>query len=193
MCGGVPLHAGAQTAKCFADLGRYVSPAVSVATLVGGGDPRAALARGADVVVGTCGMLDSLVRSGALDARDVRFLVVDEADALCERESLEVIMRLHALFATAAEPGGGVGARLQVCARMAMCNRVFGRMHIRIRGVAQVMLFSATLHSPAIAMLSGAITAHPTWVRVWGRVNSCDVMGLGAPDLSACLLVLGAM
>ena len=70
-----------------------VRPTVAAALFVGGGGGRdskktqtEALTRGAgcDVAVGTPGRVLDLVESGVLDLRDVRFFVLDEADALLD-------------------------------------------------------------------------------------------------------------
>lgn len=76
----------------------YGEAAATVATCVGGMDPRSerrVLERGAHIVVGTPGRLRDHITRGALDLSEVRAVVLDEADEMLDlgfREDLEFIL-----------------------------------------------------------------------------------------------------
>jgi ATP-dependent RNA helicase DeaD len=76
----------------------YEEAGASVATCVGGMDPRTerrALERGAHIVVGTPGRLRDHITRGALDLSGIRAVVLDEADEMLDlgfREDLEFIL-----------------------------------------------------------------------------------------------------
>lgn len=72
-----------QSAEVLADVG--AAAGLKVGTFVGGGPlarDRRALVAPTDIVVGTPGRLVELFRTGSLSTRDVRLLVLDEADHL---------------------------------------------------------------------------------------------------------------
>ncbi len=61
---------------------------ITIALIYGGrafGPQRSALARGAQIVVGTPGRVDDLYQQGALPLKDIRVLVLDEADEMLDR------------------------------------------------------------------------------------------------------------
>ncbi|MBM7506038.1 DEAD/DEAH box helicase [Agromyces aurantiacus] len=67
-------------------------------TQVYGGVPQArqvgALRRGVDIVIGTPGRIEDLVRQGHLDLSDIRITVLDEADHMCDLGFLEPVQRI---------------------------------------------------------------------------------------------------
>lgn len=77
----------------------YAQTGARIATCVGGMDyrtERRALARGAQIVVGTPGRLRDHLEKGALDLSDLRVAVLDEADEMLDlgfREDLEFILQ----------------------------------------------------------------------------------------------------
>src|SRR5690606_20332830 len=77
----------------------YAATGAGIATCVGGMDyrtERRALARGAQIVVGTPGRLRDHIERGSLDLSDLRVAVLDEADEMLDlgfREDLEAILR----------------------------------------------------------------------------------------------------
>ncbi len=76
----------------------YAATGAQIATCVGGMDyrtERRALARGAQIVVGTPGRLRDHIERGSLDLADLRVAVLDEADEMLDlgfREDLEFIL-----------------------------------------------------------------------------------------------------
>jgi superfamily II DNA/RNA helicase len=76
------------------------------------------------------------IESGKLDVSGVRFFVLDEADRLLDTGNQAAILKLFDRM-----PKSGPG---------------FSRL--------QVLLFSATLHSPEILSLAGRLTQNATWV-----------------------------
>lgn len=77
----------------------YAATGARIATCVGGMDyrtERRALARGAQIVVGTPGRLRDHIERGGLDLSDLRVAVLDEADEMLDlgfREDLEFILQ----------------------------------------------------------------------------------------------------
>jgi len=134
-----------QTARCLVDYKKFMpAPTLQVMLAVGGTDIRdniRALKAGAHVVVATPGRLEELVAGGKLSCAKVRHLVLDEADRLLETGNRPTIMNI---FKRLRKDGTG-DKRLQV------------------------LLFSATLHSPEIRELSEVLCQHPTWVDLKGR------------------------
>jgi ATP-dependent RNA helicase DDX1 len=107
---------------------QFRNPAIETALCVGGvdiGPQQRALRDGVDVVVGTPGRVIDLVERGALRVSSARFFVLDEADRLLDTGNRDAIVKLFKKL-----PKSGPG---------------FARL--------QVLLFSATLHSPEIASL----------------------------------------
>ena len=146
-----------------------VRPTVAAALFVGGGGGRdskktqtEALTRGAgcDVAVGTPGRVLDLVESGVLDLRDVRFFVLDEADALLDAGNRGVIERIRARL-----PGGAADASRNASAKV---KKTFGRV--------QTLLFSATLRSPVVRRLAEQMCVTPTWVDLKGYDHVPDAV-----------------
>ena len=146
-----------------------VRPTVAAALFVGGGGGRdskktqtEALTRGAgcDVAVGTPGRVLDLVESGVLDLRDVRFFVLDEADALLDAGNRGVIERIRARL-----PGGAADASRNPSAKV---KKTFGRV--------QTLLFSATLRSPVVRRLAEQMCVTPTWVDLKGYDHVPDAV-----------------
>ena len=157
-----------------------VRPTVAAALFVGGGGGRDSkktqtdlLTRGAgcDVAVGTPGRVLELVESGALDLRNVRFFVLDEADALLDAGNRAVIERVRARL-----PGGGAEGGVSVRDQKKIAA-TFGRV--------QTLLFSATLRSPSIRRLAEQMCVNPTWVDLKGYDHVPDAV------LHAMVLVTG--
>lgn len=122
----------------------FASPEVKCEALVGGVSAAAqikALKGGVDVVTGTPGRVIDLVERGDLSIDGVKFFVLDEADRLLDTGNRDTIMKLFRQL-----PKVGAGA-----------NRL------------QVLLFSATLHSPEIRALSQKICQNPVLVDLKGR------------------------
>ena len=134
-----------QVHECVVDFGRFFTePRLSAALLVGGIDGNAQLKhlkQGVDIVSGTPGRVEDLVKSGKLSLAEVQFFVLDEADRLLDTGNLETILRLHA--------------------KLPKVGRTGGRL--------QTLLFSATLHTPEVRALAERITTHPTLVDLKGK------------------------
>jgi ATP-dependent RNA helicase DDX1 len=136
-----------QAADAFVGLAaRLPPPGVRVLCVTGGspaGPQKAALAGGeADVVVGTLGRVTELVEAGDLQLHGVRVCVLDEADRLLESSG-----------------GGGGGSGREVAS-------LVGRLPKGGAGAArlQVLMFSATLQSPAVEAAAAALCANPIHV-----------------------------
>eukprot|EP00879_Flechtneria_rotunda_P016993 GHRR01017789.1.p1 GENE.GHRR01017789.1~~GHRR01017789.1.p1 ORF type:complete len:516 (+),score=173.42 GHRR01017789.1:811-2358(+) len=132
-----------QTHNCFQQYSKYLTaPSLSSVLLVGGmdaGPQLRALKAGAEIVVGTPGRVMDFVETGRLPLDKIRFFVLDEADRLLDNE--DVLLKL---FKRLPKVGAGV-ARLQV------------------------LMFSATLHSPEVKRLAAAICQQPMLVDLKGR------------------------
>ncbi|GAA5083822.1 hypothetical protein GCM10025760_00910 [Microbacterium yannicii] len=67
-------------------------------TQIYGGVPQGrqagALKRGVDIVIGTPGRIEDLVNQGKLDLSEIRIVVLDEADHMCELGFLEPVQRI---------------------------------------------------------------------------------------------------
>ncbi|GAA4480688.1 hypothetical protein GCM10023171_07910 [Microbacterium panaciterrae] len=67
-------------------------------TQIYGGVPQArqvgALKKGVDIVIGTPGRIEDLINQGKLDLSDVRIVVLDEADHMCELGFVEPVQRI---------------------------------------------------------------------------------------------------
>eukprot|EP01038_Epipyxis_sp_PR26KG_P013075 gene13075-17527_t len=139
-----------QVYQSFVDLSKYVTEPVLITKLLIG-DDRSKLDRQAasvDIVVGTLGKLNAMIKSKILDLSQIRFLILDEADKLLSQESISSVMSIYSNC-----PGGGTGQnRLQVC------------------------FFSATLHSLQIRDLASKICMNPTWVDLKGFESVPDTV-----------------
>ena len=126
-------------------------PRVTSGLFVGGVDAKSqteTLRGGCDVAVGTPGRVLDLVESGALNLSGVRFFVLDEADRLLD--------------------AGNQGDLLRLFARMPRSGPGFKSL--------QVLLFSATLHSPEISKLATTLCREPTWVDLKGKEHVPDTV-----------------
>lgn len=119
------------------------SPNVPVSLLIGGESAAAQVKEidaGAAIIVGTPGRIFDLVKQNKLDVSGVKFFVLDEADALLEAGHREVIL---SLFRRLGAVGSGID-RLQV------------------------LLFSATLHSPMVMKLSNELCQNAAFIDLKG-------------------------
>lgn len=136
---------------------KLTCPDVPVSLVIGGESATAQMREidaGAAIVVGTPGRIFDLVKQNKLDVSGVKFFVLDEADALLEAGHREVILSL------------------------------FRRLGASGRGVdrLQVLLFSATLHSPLVMRLSEELCQNAAFV---------DLKGMNAlPDAVDHVLVM---
>lgn len=134
-----------QTFENICMFSKYLlKPSISAVLLIGGSPPAPqikALAAGVDIVVGTPGRVVDLVEKGSLVLDTIKFFVLDEADRLLDTGNKDAILNLFRRF-----PKAGTGiARLQV------------------------LLFSATLHSPEVRMLGSKICDAPILVDLKGK------------------------
>ena len=141
-----------QTHAHFETFSAYLThPRVTSGLFVGGVDAKSqteTLRGGCDVAVGTPGRVLDLVESGALNLSGVRFFVLDEADRLLDAGNQGDILRLFARM-----PRSGPGFKS-----------------------LQVLLFSATLHSPEISKLATTLCREPTWVDLKGKEHVPDTV-----------------
>ena len=103
-----------QVYNSLEDMAKYVNaPQIKSLLLVGGDEGRKLgkiVSAGVDVVVGTLGKVEDMVKNRGLDLSQIRFFVLDEADRLTDPENMAQIMYLYNQC-----PGGGTGDnRLQV-------------------------------------------------------------------------------
>ncbi|GLC38638.1 hypothetical protein PLESTB_000455000 [Pleodorina starrii] len=133
-----------QTCNCFNDYAKYLAaPALRAGLFVGGVDtaPQLRMLReGVDIVVGTPGRVIDFVESGKIALDQVRFFVLDEADRLIA-DNPDVVTKMYNRL-----PKGGTGV-----------NRL------------QVLLFSATLHSPEVRDMASRICVNPILVDLKGK------------------------
>ncbi|GAB4816240.1 hypothetical protein N2152v2_003286 [Parachlorella kessleri] len=134
-----------QTHKAISSFRKHLeAPAIRNELLVGGVAANAqlrALKEGVDIVTGTPGRIMDSMESGKLPTDSVKFFVLDEADRLLDTGNQEVIMKMFKRF-----PKAGTGlARLQV------------------------LMFSATLHSPEVRALADKICQNPIIVDLKGK------------------------
>lgn len=133
-----------QTANCFNDYGKHlIAPTVKTGLFVGGLDPGPQLRLlkdGVDIVVGTPGRVIDFVESGKIALDQVRFFVLDEADRLIA-DNPDVVTKIYSRL-----PKAGTGV-----------NRL------------QVLLFSATLHSPEVRSMAANICVNPVLVDLKGK------------------------
>jgi len=134
-----------QTYKCILDFKTHLTaPKLSAELLVGGVDARGqlrSLAAGVDILVGTPARVIDFAESGKLAVDGIKFFVLDEADRLLDTGSRDELMKLFRMM-----PKSGTGQ-----------DRL------------QVLLFSATLHSPEIKELANVLCQNPVWVDLKGR------------------------
>ena len=134
-----------QTFNNVSDFAKHLKePAVRAELLVGGmsaAQQVKSLKQGVDLIVGTPGRVVDLMERGELSVDQVKFFVLDEADRLLDTGNREAIMKLFRRL-----PKSGTGA-----ARL------------------QVLLFSATLHSPEIRTLASQICENPVVVDLKGK------------------------
>ncbi len=100
------------------------------------------LASGCDIVVGTPGRVQDFAQTGKLDLSQVQFFVLDEVDGLLDGGHSGVIDTLYKLLP---KESPATGRRLQL------------------------VVASATLHSPAVKRLANTLMFHPTWVDLKGQ------------------------
>ena len=134
-----------QTFECIMSYKKHLaSPALRAGLFIGGIDHKKQehwLREGVDIVVGTPSRVSDYIRQGKLDVSAVRFFVLDEADRLLDTGNAPDIKKL------------------------------FNRLPKRGKGTArlQVLLFSATLHSPEVKTLAKELCENPTWVDLKGK------------------------
>ncbi|KAL6067962.1 ATP-dependent RNA helicase ddx1 [Balamuthia mandrillaris] len=133
-----------QTNQQMALFGKHLpNPRVQTLMCTGGvpmGPILSALKSGAcHIVTGTPGKIIDLVETNKLDISNVRFLVLDEADRLTEASTVNIIKKLHKRISTSTTTP------------------------------LQVLMFSATLHSPEIKQLADQICKFPIWVDLKGK------------------------
>jgi ATP-dependent RNA helicase DDX1 len=132
-----------QTHEAINSFKKYMpAPMVETDLFTGGMETKGqiqSLLAGVDIITGTPGKIEALVESRQLGLENIRFFVLDEADRLLDTENYALILRLY--------------------------NRI-----PKVEGVPlQVLMFSATLHSPEIKQLSEKICRYPTWVDLKGK------------------------
>ena len=141
-----------QTEKCIEDFSKYVNhPGVTSVCLVGGENSRhqlSLLAEGVDIVVGTPGRIEDFINTGKLRLSNVRFLIVDECDALLQQNQTKLIESIHRKCPSI----GPDGSRLQ----MVVC--------------------SATLHNFNVKKLAQKLMSFPTWVDLKGEDSVPDTV-----------------
>jgi ATP-dependent RNA helicase DDX1 len=134
-----------QTEQCIEDFSQYIpSPSVSSVCLVGGGDSRyqkQLIEEGVDIVVGTPGRLEDFINSGVLKLDNVRFLIVDECDALLAQNQNRLIENIH-----------------RKCPQISPEGRRL-----------QMVVCSATLHNFNVKKLAQKLMSFPTWVDLKGE------------------------
>ena len=135
-----------QTHEFFVNFAaEFREPTITPGLFIGGvkeGPQHAQLREGVDVVTGTPIRILDLAMSGKLDLSSVRYFVLDEADRLLDTGNQPTILKL---FERLPKHAASSAQRLQV------------------------MLFSATLHSPEIQKLADFLTVNATWVDLKGK------------------------
>lgn len=134
-----------QTFVAVSDFAKHMTePSVRAALFVGGlssKDQVRSLKEGVDIVVGTPGRIMDLLEREELAVDQVKFFVLDEADRLLDTGNRDAIGKLFRKL-----PKSGAGA-----ARL------------------QVLMFSATLHSPEIRQLASQICENPVVIDLKGK------------------------
>ena len=119
------------------------NPSVHVSLLVGGessNQQMKEIAAGAAIVVGTPGRVNDLIKQDKLDVSGVKFVVLDEADALLDAGHRDLILNIFRRLGTT---GKGVD-RLQT------------------------LLFSATLHAPHVTRLANELCQNAAFIDMKG-------------------------
>lgn len=106
-----------------------------------------ALRDGVEIVVGTPGRVEHMVKEGKLDVSQVQFFVLDEVDGLLSNGHGAMLDALYKKF-----PKNTEGTRLQM------------------------VVASATLHSPEVKKLADRMMYHPTWVDLKGLDSVPDTV-----------------
>ena len=143
-----------QTANNIEMFSKYVdSPKISYVTLVGGtnaSEQMKIINQGVDIIIATPGRLDDFITNGNLSCENIRFLVMDEADAIIKDQgNLRFIHKLHSLCPNA-HPVDGKRLQIIVC--------------------------SATLHNFDVKKLAEKIMKFPTWVDLKGQDSVPDTV-----------------
>jgi ATP-dependent RNA helicase DDX1 len=141
-----------QTFRVFDDLvNRIHEPTVQSALLVGGVKPGKTLQLlqkdHVDILVGTPPIIASYMKKGTIGLQKCSMFVLDEADELITKDSLEHIQVIYSRL-VAARGSPSRYDRLQVC------------------------FFSATLHSKEVRSLSERLCSQPLWVDLRGQNDS---------------------
>lgn len=105
------------------------------------------LREGVEIVVGTPGRVEHMVKEGKLDVSQVQFFVLDEVDGLLSNGHGPMLEELYKKF-----PKNTEGTRLQM------------------------VVASATLHSPEVRKLADRLMYHPTWVDLKGLDSVPDTV-----------------
>ena len=142
-----------QTAQNIEMFSKYVKPSISFVTLVGGTNAQEQMKKieqGVDIIIATPGRLDDFLANGNVSCENIRFLVMDEADAIIkDMGNLKFIHRLHAMCPSS-HPIDGKRLQVIVC--------------------------SATLHNFDIKKLAEKIMKFPTWVDLKGQDSVPDTV-----------------
>lgn len=142
-----------QSYRAFQALGkRLTDTPVQMALLVGGIKPTDTLKlldrNQVDVLVGTPPIISSYMKKGTIKASRCRFFVLDEADELISRDSLNHIRAIYGRLLASTDVKQDRFDRLQVC------------------------FFSATLHSKEVRSLAETLCHKPLWVDLRSPKNS---------------------
>lgn len=133
-----------QTHEAIVTFCKFLPPPGITCCLLTGGqetkDQMHELNKGVDIVTGTLGKIDSLIKANQLSLGSIKFFCLDEADKLMEKESYDMILNFYKNCPT-------------------------------VTNTVQVLLFSATLHDPAILKLSETICKFPQVVDLKGKVS----------------------
>lgn len=124
---------------------------IKYVSLVGGENPNQqirAIENGVDIVIATPGRLIDFIQTGKLSLDNIRFLVLDEADALIKQEK-GIVESIHA--------------------RCPLTHPIDGKR-------LQVIVCSATLHNFDIKQLANKIMKFPSWVDLKGQDSVPDTV-----------------
>jgi ATP-dependent RNA helicase DDX1 len=168
-----------QTCAFFQSFSKHLrDPEIRAGLFVGGGSSgadskkgQAAILQsglGVDVAVGTPGRILDLVESGILNLQNVRFFVLDEADALLDFGNRGTIAKIRERLPLGSGASGGTSSSSK--------NRKEARSVAVSFGRVQTSLFSATLRSPSIRRLAEELCHDPTWVDLKGYDHVPDAV-----------------